>query len=126
MSLLHDFYTISSFSTENGKVSASIVINSGHPVFQGHFPNRPVTPGVCMMQIIKELVERWCSHPLILRKARNVKFMAIINPEIQPNIQVTLDVEEEGGLISVKSTTSFEDTVALRFNGIFEKVKRLD
>ncbi|MFC7523834.1 hypothetical protein ACFQRK_07785 [Parapedobacter sp. GCM10030251] len=121
MSLLHDFYSIESFSAQDQKVSASIVINKEHPVFKGHFPNRPVTPGVCMMQIIKELAEKWSASTLILRKARNVKFMAIINPEEQPNIQVTLDVEEEDGLLSVKSTTSFEDTVALKFSGVFQK-----
>src|SRR5690606_24690619 len=121
MSLLHDFYSIKSFSAEDQKVSASIVINKDHPVFRGQFPNRPVTPGVCMMQIIKELAEKWSASTLVLKKARNVKFMAIINPEEQPNILVTLDVEEEEGMLSVKSTTSFEDTVALKFSGVFQK-----
>jgi len=121
MSLLHDFYSIASFSAQDQKVLASIVINKDHPVFAGHFPNRPVTPGVCMMQIIKELAEKWATHTLILKKARNVKFMAIINPEEHPNIQVTLDVEEEDGLLSVKSITSFDDTVALKFSGVFQK-----
>jgi len=124
MSLLHDFYSIASFSVEDRRVEASIVINKDHPVFTGHFPNRPVTPGVCMMQIIKELTEKWAATSLTLKKARNVKFMAIINPEEHPNIQVTLDVDEEDGLLSVKSTTSFEDTVALKFSGVFQKETR--
>jgi len=124
MSLLQNFYTISTFHSEDGKVSASITINKAHPVFSGHFPNRPVTPGVCMMQIIKELAEKWTQSPLMLKNARNVKFMAIINPEQHPNIKVDLDVEEEKGegLLYVKSTTSYEDTVALKFSGVFQKV----
>lgn len=123
MSLLHDFYSIIAFSSTEGKVSASISLNNAHTVFQGHFPNNPVTPGVCMMQIIKELAEKWAAGPLILKKARNVKFMAIINPFLHPNILVELDVEEEeDGLLSIKSTTSFEDTTALKFNGVFQKV----
>ena len=124
MSLLHDFYSITSFSVQDQKVSASIVINKDHAVFEGHFPNRPVTPGVCMMQIIKELTEKWASDTLVLKKARNVKFMAIINPQEHPNIQVTLDVEEADGVFLVKSTTSFEDTVALKFSGVFQKEKQ--
>ena len=75
-----------------------------------------------MMQIIKELAEEWAKCTLVLKTARNVKFMAIINPEDHPNIQVELDVEEEEGLLSVKSVTSFEDTVALKFSGVFQKV----
>lgn len=123
MSLLHDFYSVDAFTAEGPKVSASISLNGSHAVFQGHFPGNPVTPGVCMMQIIKELTERWAASPLMLKTARNVKFMAIINPSLTPNIRVELDVEEEGeGVLSVKSTTSFEDTMALKFSGVFQKV----
>lgn len=122
MSLLHDFYSLVTFTADGPKVSASISLNSDHAVFQGHFPNNPVTPGVCMMQIIKELAEKWAAGPLMLKKARNVKFMAIINPFQHPNIHIELDVEEENGLLSIRSTTSFEDTPALKFSGVFQKV----
>lgn len=122
MSLFLDFYSVNAFAANGHKVSASISINKTHPVFDGHFPNHPVTPGVCMMQIIKELTEKWAECSLVLKNARNVKFMAIINPVHHPNIQVELDVEEENGLLSVKSTTSFEDTTALKFSGVFQKV----
>ena len=122
MSLLHDFYSVDAFTTEGSKVSASVSLNSNHAVFGGHFPGNPVTPGVCMMQIIKELAERWAAKPLMLQKARNIKFMAIINPHQHPNIRVDLDVEENEGLLTVKSTTSFEDTTALKFSGVFQKV----
>lgn len=122
MSLLHDFYSLVAFTADGPKVSASIALHRTHAVFGGHFPGNPVTPGVCMMQIIKELAEKWAESPLMLKQARNVKFMAIINPEEHPNILVELDVEEEDGLLSVKSTTSFEDTTALKFSGVFQKV----
>ncbi len=123
MSLLQDFYSITEFTIEEQRVSASIAINKFHPVFKGHFPGQPVTPGVCMMQIIKELTEKWAKSTLLLKKAKNVKFMAIINPEVNPNIQVELDVEEASGMLTVKSTTSFEDTLALKFSGVFQKVE---
>ncbi|HWK56959.1 MAG TPA: hypothetical protein VNQ80_06470 [Parapedobacter sp.] len=122
MSLLHDFYSLVAFTVDGPKVSASISLNSAHAVFEGHFPGNPVTPGVCMMQIIKELAEKWATGPLMLKKARNVKFMAIINPYQHPNIQVELDVEEEDGLLSIRSTTSFENTTALKFSGVFQKI----
>ncbi|MGK6351659.1 hypothetical protein [Parapedobacter sp. DT-150] len=122
MSLLPNFYSLVAFTADGQRVSASIAINKAHPVFKGHFPGHPVTPGVCMMQIIKELTEKWAKCALVLKRAKNVKFMAIINPELHPNIQVELDVEEEDGMLSVRSTTLFEDTVALKFSGVFQKV----
>ena len=123
MSLFNQFYEIRSFdTTDSQKVVATVHIDQYHPIFKGHFPHQPVTPGVCMMQIIKELGEKWCSKPLMLKSAKNVKFMAVINPVEEPNILVELLFEEDGdGLLTIKSTTSFADTVALKFSGIFEK-----
>jgi len=57
--LLHDFYKIISLEkTAESKYLAMILINEEHEVFQGHFPGNPIMPGVCMMQIIKELTEQ--------------------------------------------------------------------
>lgn len=122
MSLLRDFYTVIGFEqiAENTCL-ASLTIHKDHPVFTGHFPGNPVTPGVCMMQIIKELGEKWSGSSLQLTKARNVKFMAIINPEKNENIKVEMLFEKDGeDTLSIKSTTSFEDTVALKFSGTFQ------
>jgi 3-hydroxyacyl-[acyl-carrier-protein] dehydratase len=122
MSLFNQLYQINSFEQSENKVLASVQINPSHPIFEGHFPHQPVTPGVCMMQIIKELGEKFYGSSLQLRSARNVKFMAVINPLEQPNILVELLFDQdEAGLISIKSTTSYTDTVALKFSGVYDK-----
>lgn len=74
-----------------------------------------------MMQIIKELGEKWADTPLQLKKARNVKFMAIINPYENAEISIELQFEEVTDGLSIKSTTSFAQTVALKFSGVFQK-----
>ena len=122
MSLLKDFYTLLSFdAAPSNTVKASLRLNKNHPIFAGHFPDQPVTPGVCMMQIIKELGEKWADTPLQLKKARNVKFMAIINPYENAEISIELQFEEVTDGLSIKSTTSFAQTVALKFSGVFQK-----
>jgi 3-hydroxyacyl-[acyl-carrier-protein] dehydratase len=35
--------------------SAQVDINVSHPVFGGHFPERPILPGVCSIHLIKEV-----------------------------------------------------------------------
>ena len=90
MKLLNDFYIIlDSKSTENG-ISVMVKIDKNHSIFQGHFPNHPVTPGVCTMQIIKELSEKHFGKELMLKTARNVKFMAIFNPEENEEVRFDL------------------------------------
>lgn len=114
--LLQDFYTLRALEqVEDQKYIAHITLNKGHAIFEGHFPNHPVTPGVCMMQIIKELTESVVKRPLFMHKASNVKFMALINPEINPDLKLELDISgSEESEYKVKNVTYFDDTIALK------------
>ncbi len=121
-SLLENFYTIDTISElEKNRISTQVTLNKEHKIFEGHFPGHPVTPGVCMMQIIKEITENYLNTSLQLQTAENVKFMAIINPEENSKIGIDFEIKEEEGKVTVKSITRFEDTVALKFSGIYNK-----
>ena len=119
--LLKDFYTVNSIETTENKTVAQIVINKDHDVFRGHFPGNPVTPGVCMMQIIKELTEGVVGESLLMKSSSNVKFMAIINPEVNPNLEVALDISHTDAGFKVKNVTKFDDTIALKLTTNFQK-----
>ena len=114
--LLKDFYTLNSLDYTEGQAIANITINKDHDVFKGHFPGNPVTPGVCMMQIIKELTEQVLDKKLFMESASNVKFMAIINPEKTPDLGLTLDISKTEDGYRVRNTTVFGETVALKLS----------
>jgi len=122
--LLKDFYNVLSLDKIDGqKYNAVISINEKHEVFKGHFPGNPVMPGVCMMQIIKELAEQISGSSLMMQSLSNVKFMALINPEVTPELKLELEVTEtEDQTIKVKNTTSFNETVALKMGSVYKKI----
>ncbi len=122
--LLKDFYKIVSLEKKDGnKHEAVLLINEKHDVFNGHFPGNPIMPGVCMMQIIKELTEQITKQPLMLQTLTNVKFMALINPDVTPELKLDLDVTEtEEGIIKVKNITTFHETVALKLSSTYKKI----
>jgi 3-hydroxyacyl-[acyl-carrier-protein] dehydratase len=121
--LLQDFYTVDKIDAINeGKYLATITLNKNHDIFKGHFPGNPVTPGVCMMQIIKEITESVLNVSLTMVSTTNVKFMAIINPEVNAKLTLDLDISEnEASEIKVKNTTSFEDTIALKLSNTYKR-----
>lgn len=120
--ILTDFYTLkSSEKAENGSFVANISLNKDHDIFKGHFPGNPVTPGVCMMQIVKELTEEFTGKKLFLKSASNVKFMAIINPFETPDLVLQLDINQGEEEIKVKNTTSFGETIALKMSVNYKK-----
>lgn len=118
--LIEGLYNTETFTQTEGGLTARIRIDPGHGIFKGHFPGKPVLPGVCMIQIIKELTERAMGRELQLSVASNVKFMAIINPETDPELLMELVITGEENLIKVRNTTSFGDTIALKLNATFK------
>lgn len=118
--LIKGLYKIISTEKTAEGISAKIHLNKDHEIFKGHFPGNPVMPGVCMIQIIKELTEQATDKNLFLSISSNIKFMAIINPEKNPDLHLSVDIVEENGEVKVKNTTSFEETVALKLNATFK------
>lgn len=123
MRLLNEFYKVQETQVSENGVSVWVKIDKNHSIFEGHFPNHPVTPGVCTMQIIKELSENHLGKKLMLKTARNVKFMAIINPEENEDVRfdITFDANETEE-ISVRATVSIDANPALKFGGSFIEI----
>lgn len=123
--LIENLYTLDALEAQEapGKYVAWLTINPAHDVFKGHFPGNPIMPGVCMMQIIKELTQQVTGLDLQMQQLSNVKFMALINPEINAKLRLELDVNEtDEGLVKVKNTTSFDQTVALKLSSTYKKL----
>ncbi len=118
--LIEKLYSIQTFSESEGSVNASVKLNKDHEVFKGHFPGNPIMPGVCTIQLVKELTEKALDKELFLSVVSNVKFMAIINPEKNETIQVVLNISEEEGVVKVKNTVSYDDTLALKLSATFK------
>ncbi|WP_334124513.1 3-hydroxyacyl-ACP dehydratase [Empedobacter brevis] len=119
--LIPNLYTIKkSEKVDDSNFKVQIELNPNHEIFEGHFPNNPITPGVCMMQIIKELTERIVSKDLFLSKVSNVKFMATINPFKQAILDLNLTIVHENNEVKVKNSSFFEATNALKFSAIYK------
>ena len=115
-----DFFHISSTTVTNRSVFATFNINAAHRIFEGHFPGHPVVPGVCMMQMLKELLEKVIEKKTRLFKGDYMKFLAIINPAENPTIQAELSYNNnEAGEISVIARLFSDKMTFLKFKGIF-------
>lgn len=122
--LLKDFYTINSLEKNDAQnYTVIIFINEKHDVFKGHFPGNPIMPGVCMMQIIKELTEKISESSLMMQSVSNVKFMALINPFVTPELKLELNIiQTDDQFVKVKNTSYFGETVALKLGSVYKKI----
>lgn len=118
--LLGNFFTISEKKVTGTNVHVTIDINALHPVFEGHFPGHPVVPGVCMMQMIKEILETVIEKKTQVKKTDQMKFLAIINPLENPTIQVEFTYDNnEAPDINVTGRLYKNEITFLKFRGSF-------
>ena len=110
--LQNSFYTLEGKpETTTTSVQAAILLHPEHAIFAGHFPGQPVVPGVCMLQIIKELLEGATGQPVQLVKASNIKFLTVLTPAAHEVVSVQLKFEgsEDGILVSEATISSGTD-----------------
>ncbi len=113
--ILHDnLYTIKhSDANFEGDYSATLWLNDECEIYRAHFPGKPITPGVCIIQIISELVEHFIGAGHQLAIVRNAKFKTVIDPELTPELQVDMSIREiEPRRLGVSATVRVEGKVS--------------
>ncbi|HEY9044425.1 MAG TPA: hydroxymyristoyl-ACP dehydratase [Ohtaekwangia sp.] len=118
--LLDNFYSIVKKEPAASGGNAVIAINASHKILQGHFPGQPVVPGVCMMQIVRELTELFVAKKLRITEGDNLKFLSIIDPRQNNEIDVTLNWKEEGGIYIVNATLFAGAVTFFKFKGTLQ------
>ncbi len=119
--LLNDFFKINSLTQEGLEIKAEVVINPDHKIFEGHFPEQPVVPGVCMMQMIKEIIEQIIGKEMNLTAASEMKFLAIINPKKNNIVTAILNYTiNENKSINVSAVIKKDDLIHFKFKGQFD------
>ena len=115
--LEQDIYTI--IETSDNSVRIRLRPESG--IFKAHFPDNPVTPGVCQVGIIEELAGKICGCKLVLREVKSLKYTDVLRPSMSV-VEVKFDKleEEEEGVIA-KGTVMSGGQVFTKFSLIFGK-----
>jgi len=120
MILLDNFYTIDSLNHQENEIIANITLDKNHSIFDGHFPDNPVTPGVVQLEIIKEILSRHYQRKMNMISLSNCKFLAILNPIEHPKVELKLSFKEEDGSVKVSGTISHADSQFLKVAAVYQ------
>lgn len=117
--LNNDFFFIRSLDNIEENIIADIQLNPDHEIFKGHFPEQPVVPGVCQVQIIKEITELALKKNLQLKTADHIKFLSVIIPDKNAFIRADIKYSSEESGISVTASLTKEEKICLKLKGVF-------
>lgn len=75
------FFTIKSRKTdEEGKELFLIHLCEGHKVYEGHFPGKPVCPGVMTLSVVRQCAEQIAGRSLKWSEIKNCRFTGMLFP----------------------------------------------
>lgn len=107
-----DLFTILTEEITAQHAVFDIRLNAQHSLYTGHFPNDPITPGVCIVQIATDLFSYLQQRDCSMTAAKNVKFLNLIKPTEHSEVRYTLDWDNvEENTYKVKAVASDENTV---------------
>ena len=123
MILQDNLYIILSQQEEEGHPAFRLRIHPEWPIYKAHFPGHPITPGVCIVQMVQELLQKLLNRELCLRKAKNVKYLAIISPEEVSELTVAFPKIEEqpDGNLKVQAQVSDGEKLFTKLSVTFEQ-----
>jgi 3-hydroxyacyl-[acyl-carrier-protein] dehydratase len=124
--LLNSLYTIKRIHREGNlnRISILIKLNPSQEIFKGHFPGNPVLPGVCIVQIMKEILMVQLDKKLMLSYANSIKYLSFINPGVNSLVNLDVELKDMGNEnIFCNAFLYFESAVFCRFKGNFKVYK---
>jgi 3-hydroxyacyl-[acyl-carrier-protein] dehydratase len=74
--------------------TTSVRIPAKHPSLPGHFPGRPIVPGVVLLDRVLSEAERWLRRSVHPSSLPNAKFTAPLLPEQDAQLQLKLEGDE--------------------------------
>ncbi|WP_228852841.1 hypothetical protein [Aegicerativicinus sediminis] len=105
---------------EKNILSCSISLNADHPIYQGHFPSDPITPGVVFFQALKQILEINLNKKLLMTEVKKAKFLEITRPKISDSLIFNINFRLNNGAFDVKNKTTFTNhTVLFNCNATF-------
>ena len=118
---LEPLYTISNQSVGEAEFAAQITFDPAHDIFTGHFPGKPIVPGVCLLRIVKDMAGLISGKNVVLKVGSNIKFLHIIDPNQHAKVFLKgTFLSTEGNKLVINASLSAAELIFLKFKGTFE------
>lgn len=95
-------------------MNSSITYDKGAHWFSGHFPGRPILPGVAQLKAVVDLIVATEKEQLVFTGLSRVKFKRIVAPDEQLDIHVFCGNEKHHYMFTI--TSDSEDVCSGRMS----------
>lgn len=96
MHFVDSLFTILHQETAPSSANFKLRLHEEHPIYTGHFPNNPITPGVCSLEIMTQLAAANFSGFVRPKAVESIKYLGFVSPIRTPEIEVELKIGQTG------------------------------
>lgn len=109
-----DFFSIEKQEIKDNEAFFLLNLLADCPVYQGHFPEKAIAPGVCNIEMIKSCAEVVLEKPLFLSYITQCRLTALVTPNEYPQLQLNLQLNPiENGWKLVAKLTSLSNEICM-------------
>lgn len=81
MKLRDSLYTVTGMERSGDTVTFRLRLNASHVIYGAHFPGRPITPGVCQLQMVTDCLGCLLQKKVYADKVKNIKYLTLVSPK---------------------------------------------
>lgn len=74
---------------DNKGIQARVVADASSPWFAGHFPDKPILPGIAQLKMVADVISQATQSPMGIWQLTRIKFKKIIVPGEELEMHIT-------------------------------------
>ena len=121
--LINDFYKYKIEDITSEKITATVVVNKHHEIFNGHFPGQPVVPGVCQVLMVKEVFVDFVKKDLQLVSSKSIKFLSVIDPFNIDKLKLFISYKRGINSYEISAEILNDKKSFFKLRGVYEEKK---
>ncbi len=88
--LIKDYYSVDSVVKTEAGTEFSVSLNPDCEVYKGHFPSKPICPGVCNINMLTECAEVVAGKRLEIKEIRRCRLSSLVVPDTRLRVVIAL------------------------------------
>lgn len=98
-------------------ISFQVQLNPESGIYEGHFPDNPIAPGVCNIQMIMECVSQVLGFHAVINSIKRCRFLKPVIPTQQKIFEIEVRLADKENGIELEASLQKGLTSYLDFKG---------
>lgn len=100
MRLEGNFYKIHAIEQIEDSYKVEVELLANHQIYEGHFPQQPVVPGVCTLTVIRECLGKILSKAVEFESIKECKYVSALIPEEGLKIEINITITDQTKVVA--------------------------